>query len=46
MCDFVEEFLDANVNIIKEVSDHVARLQKVGPGLGEYMFDKSTLKSS
>lgn len=46
MCDFVEEFLDANVNIIKEVSDHVSRLQKVGPGLGEYMFDRNTLKSS
>ena len=44
MCDFVEgEYLKEQVESIKELSDYVAILKRVGPGLGEYMFDKETL---
>lgn len=41
MCDFIEsEFLEEQVNAIKEISDHVTQLKRVGTGLGEYMYDK------
>ena len=40
MCDFIEEFLEVNITVIKTIGDHVAKLTKMGPGLGEYMFDK------
>lgn len=44
MCDFLEaEYLDEQVDSIKELSDHLANVQRVGPGLGVYMFDKETL---
>nr|AGR53511.1 putative ferritin [Dolomedes mizhoanus] len=44
MCDFLEgEFLKEQVEAIKEISDYVTNLQRVGTGLGEYMFDKETL---
>ncbi|XP_054710823.1 soma ferritin-like [Uloborus diversus] len=44
MCDFLEsEFLKEQVESIKELSDYVTNLQRVGTGLGEYMFDKETL---
>ena len=44
MCDFLEsEYLKEQVEAIKEISDYVTNLQRVGTGLGEYMFDKETL---
>ena len=44
MADWLEsEFLDEQVKAIKEISDHITNLKRVGPGLGEYMFDKETL---
>ncbi|XP_033120345.1 soma ferritin-like [Anneissia japonica] len=44
MCDFLEaNYLTEQVEAIKELSDYVAILKRVGPGLGEYMFDKETL---
>merc|ERR1711893_585146 len=43
-CDWLEsEFLTEQVEAIKELSDHITNLKRVGPGLGEYMFDKETL---
>lgn len=41
MCDFIEsEFLEEQVNAIKEISDHITQLKRVGTGLGEYEYDK------
>lgn len=43
-CDFVEsEYLEEQVTAIKEISDHITQLKRVGPGLGEYMYDKESL---
>lgn len=40
-CDFLEtEFLQEQVDSMKEIADHVTNLQRVGEGLGVYMFDK------
>lgn len=44
MCDFIEEnYLEEQVKSIKEISEFITNLKRVGPGLGEYMFDKETL---
>jgi len=44
MCDFIEsEYLGEQVEGIKQLADYVSILKRVGPGLGEYMFDKETL---
>jgi len=44
MVDWLEgEFLDEQVKSIKEISEYITNLKRVGPGLGEYMFDKETL---
>ncbi|KAK6191575.1 hypothetical protein SNE40_003228 [Patella caerulea] len=44
MGDFLEgTFLAEQVESIKQISDYVSSLKRVGPGLGEYMFDKETL---
>jgi len=44
MADWLEnEFLDEQVNSIKQISEYITNLKRVGPGLGEYMFDKETL---
>jgi len=44
LCDFIEEnYLEEQVKSIKEISDFITNLKRVGPGLGEYMFDKETL---
>ena len=44
MMDFLEEnFLEEQVESIKLFSDYVTNLKRVGPGLGEYQFDKLTL---
>nr|ACB70370.1 ferritin [Ornithodoros coriaceus] len=46
LCDFLEsEYLKEQVEAIKELSDYITSLKRVGPGLGEYMFDKKTLDS-
>jgi len=45
MCDWIEaNFLTEQVEAIKELGDFVANLKRVGTGLGEYIFDKETLK--
>lgn len=45
-CDWLESnYLTEQVEAIKELSDHVANLKRVGSGLGEYLFDKETLGS-
>ena len=45
MCDWIEaNYLTEQVEAIKEISDHITNLKRVGPGLGEYMFDKETLQ--
>jgi len=45
MCDFLESnYLDEQVEAIKQISDYITRLKKVGTGLGEYMFDKEEFK--
>merc|ERR1711907_912574 len=42
--DFLEgNFLNEQVEAIKMIADHCTNLRRVGPGLGEYMFDKETL---
>lgn len=43
-CDFLESnFLEEQVEAVKQISDYVCNLKRVGPGLGEYIFDKETL---
>jgi len=43
-CDFLEtEYLAEQVESIKKLADYVTNLKRVGPGLGEYMFDRETL---
>jgi len=45
MCDWIEaNFLTEQVEAIKELGDYVTNLKRVGTGLGEYIFDKETLK--
>jgi ferritin heavy chain len=44
--DFIEtHYLTEQVQAIKKLSDYVTNLKRVGPGLGEYLFDKETLSS-
>lgn len=39
--DFLEtEFMQEQVDSIKEIADHVTNLDRVGKGLGVYIFDK------
>lgn len=41
MADFLEaNYLTEQVEAIKELGGFVTNLKRVGPGLGEYMFDK------
>ncbi|XP_012264508.1 soma ferritin-like [Athalia rosae] len=41
LLDFLEtEFLQEQVDSIKEIADHVTNLERVGEGLGIFMFDK------
>ncbi|CAG2169755.1 unnamed protein product [Oppiella nova] len=43
--DFLEtHYLTEQVDSIKKLADFVTNLKRVGPGLGEYMFDKETLQ--
>jgi ferritin heavy chain len=39
MADFVEVMLDEQVHGVKECADYVAKLRRVGKGLGVYMMD-------
>jgi len=42
--DFLESnFLTEQVEAIKSLADHITALKRVGPGLGEYMYDKESL---
>jgi len=44
MCDFIESnYLTEQTEAIKQLSDYVTNLKRVGSGLGEYIFDKETL---
>jgi len=41
LCDFLEsEYLEEQVQAIKELSGYVTQLKRVGTGFGEYIFDK------
>ena len=41
LCDFLEsEFLNEQVEAIKQLGDMITRLKRAGPGLGEHLFDK------
>merc|ERR1712196_679800 len=42
LMDFIESpFLDDQLNSIKEISDWVTQLRRVGDGQGEFLFDQS-----
>ena len=44
MCDFIEtHYLTEQVEAIKKLADFVTNLKRVGPGIGEYLFDKHSL---
>ena len=39
--DFIEgNYLTEQVEAIKQISDYITQLKRVGPGLGEHMFQK------
>jgi len=41
MTDFIEgNYLEEQVESIKEIGDLVTKLKRAGPGLGEFMIDK------
>ncbi|XP_038054255.1 soma ferritin-like [Patiria miniata] len=45
MCDWIEQnFLTHQVEAIKELGDHLTQLNRVGSGLGEYVYDREGLK--
>lgn len=45
LTDFLEEeFLDEQVKAIRMIGAHITNLKSVGPGLGEFQFDKLSLK--
>lgn len=47
LCDFLEtEYLQEQVDAIKEIAEHVTNLKRVGEGLGVYMFDKELEKAN
>jgi ferritin heavy chain len=37
---FLDDFLEEQVDGIKEIADHVTKLTRAGPGLGELLYDK------
>ena len=42
LTDLIEgTFLEEQVTSIKEINDYIINLQRVGTGLGEYLFDKN-----
>jgi len=45
MCDWIEtHFLTEEVELLKNLGDHITNLKRVGAGLGEFMFDKEALQ--
>jgi ferritin heavy chain len=41
MCDFLEsEYLEEQVEAIKDISDRITNIKRVGTGLGEWHYDK------
>ena len=41
MMDYLEgEYLKEQVEAIKDISDKITNLKRVGPGMGEWHFDK------
>jgi len=46
LCDFLEaNFLDEQVDAIKEISGWITKLKRVGPGLGFHIIDKEISSS-
>ena len=44
MSDYIEtEFLGEQVESIRKIAGYIANLKRVGPGHGEYHFDRETL---
>ncbi|CAN0234356.1 ferritin heavy chain B-like [Lethenteron reissneri] len=49
LCDFLEDFLEEQVESIKKLGDHVTNLKRLGvpqSGMGEYLFERLTLGDS
>nr|5J8S_A Chain A, Ferritin, middle subunit [Aquarana catesbeiana]5J8W_A Chain A, Ferritin, middle subunit [Aquarana catesbeiana]5J93_A Chain A, Ferritin, middle subunit [Aquarana catesbeiana]5J9V_A Chain A, Ferritin, middle subunit [Aquarana catesbeiana]5JAC_A Chain A, Ferritin, middle subunit [Aquarana catesbeiana] len=50
LCDFLEsEYLEAQVKAIKRIGDFITNLKRLGlpeNGMGEYLFDKHSVKES
>lgn len=44
MGDMIDDLLSEQVESIKQLSEFVTELKRVGPGLGEHMFQKTTLR--
>ncbi|XP_006885422.1 PREDICTED: ferritin light chain-like [Elephantulus edwardii] len=48
LCDFLENhFLDEEVKLLKKMGDHLTNIRRLGgpqAGLGEYLFERLTLK--
>ncbi|XP_006901156.1 PREDICTED: ferritin light chain-like [Elephantulus edwardii] len=48
LCDFLENhFLDEEVKLLKKMDDHLTNIRRLGgpqAGLGEYLFERLTLK--
>ncbi|CAH8431413.1 unnamed protein product [Heterobilharzia americana] len=43
-CEFIaNEYLEAQVQSMKQLANYITNLHRVGSGLGEYIFDKETL---
>jgi Ferritin-like domain. len=41
LCDFLEsEYLQEQVDSIKEIADHLTNIRRCGEGLGVFVFDK------
>jgi len=44
LCDFLESnYLEEQVTAIKDIGNHITQLKRVGPGMGEYLYDKESL---
>ena len=47
LTDFIEgTFLEEQVNSIKEINDYIINLNRIGSGLGEYIFDNNMFNNS
>jgi ferritin heavy chain len=44
--DFVEAMLTVSAGEVKAAADHVSQLLRVGPGLGEWLFDRELAKGA